>query len=167
MRMPPSSWYLSDERPRKYRATKVKQKILQHFSFSISLSLSKLWRFSATKMAFLLNKTSIASHFRSHSQVLRTSSLLDPLLSWFRSFNFSLSLSLSLSIEHSGRALSHSSRLPHRTRGSRESRKSLSLFSIALSLYLYCLISVRVYIHAYQIHLDLVNLVADQTPKES
>ncbi|XP_030925057.1 succinate dehydrogenase subunit 7B, mitochondrial-like [Quercus lobata] len=56
-------------------------------------------------MAFLLNKTSIASHFRSHS------SLLDSLLSSFRSSNFSLSLSL----EHSGRALSHSSRLPHRT----------------------------------------------------
>ncbi|KAF3971157.1 hypothetical protein CMV_005208 [Castanea mollissima] len=55
-------------------------------------------------MAFLLNKTSIASHFRSHSQVLRTSSLLDSLSSSFRSSNFS-----------------HSSRLPHLARGSRES----------------------------------------------
>ena len=97
-RMPPSSWYLSGERQRKYRGTKVKQKILQHFHFQ---SLSLLLSFEASaqpKMAFLLNKTSIASHFRSHSQVLRTSSLLDPFPSSFRSSNPSLSFSLSLSL---------------------------------------------------------------------
>ena len=167
--MPPSSWYLSGERLRKYGGTKVRQKILQHFHFQ-SLSLSLSFEASAQpKMAFLLNKTSIASHFRSHSQVPRTSSLLDPFPSSFHSSNLSLSLSLSLSLEDSGRALSLAPRLPHRTRGSRESRKSLSLFSIALSLYLYCLISVRAYKHAYQIDLDLVELVAEtlyQTPKD-
>lgn len=161
--MPPSSWYLSGERLRKYRGTKVRQKILQHFHFQ-SLSVSLSFEASAQpKMAFLLNKTSIASHFRSHSQVPRTSSLLDPFPSSFRSSN------LSLSLEDSGGALSLAPRLPHRTRGSRESRKSLSLFSIALSLYLYCLISVRAYKHAYQIDLDLVKLVAEtlnQTPKD-
>ena len=96
-RMPRSSLYLSGERLRKYRGTKVKQKILQHFHFQ-SLSLSLSFEASAQpKMAFLLNKTSIASHFRSHSQVLRTSSLLDPFPSSFRSSTLSLSLSLSLS----------------------------------------------------------------------
>ena len=92
-RMPPSSWYLSGERLRKYRGTKVRQKILQHFHFQ-SLSVSLSFEASAQpKMAFLLNKTSIASHFRSHSQVPRTSSLLDPFPSLFRSSNLSLSLS--------------------------------------------------------------------------
>ena len=96
-RMLPGSWYLSGERQRKYSGTKVKQKILQHFHFQ-SLSLSLSFEASAQpKMAFLLIKTSIASHFRSHSQVLRTSSLLDPFPSSFRSSNLSLSLSLSLS----------------------------------------------------------------------
>ena len=92
-RMSPGSWYLSGERQRKYSGTKVKQKILQHFHFQ-SLSLSLSFEASAQpKMAFLLNKTSIASHFRSHSQVPRTSSLLDPFPSLFRSSNLSLSLS--------------------------------------------------------------------------
>ena len=44
-RMPPSSWYLTGERQRKYRGTKVKQKILQHFHCqSLSLWALKLQR---------------------------------------------------------------------------------------------------------------------------
>ncbi|KAK4568515.1 hypothetical protein RGQ29_004070 [Quercus rubra] len=67
-RTSPGSWYLSGERQRKYSGTKVKQKILQHFHFQF-LSLSLSFEASAQpKMAFLLNKTSIASHFRPHSQ---------------------------------------------------------------------------------------------------
>ena len=117
------------------------------FSFSISLSFSLSFEASAQKWLSCLTKP----------PSLRISDLTPRYYA-------------PLSLEHSGRALLHSSRLPHWTRGSRESRKSISLFSISLSLYLYCLISVRVYRHAYQIHLDLVNLVAEtlnQTPEES
>ncbi len=113
------------------RTEKLEHLGLPQHSCSTSLPNLSLNLGVSTKMAFLLNKTSVVSHFRSHiSPGTHTTSLLYAILLPSTSFSFDvLCVSLFqfvLCFSLVTQKTEDTPRIPHWTRASRESRESLS-----------------------------------------